>query len=870
MKQNSLQKFFVALLSTFLCSAAMYAQGIYQGSTRIDNISDFAIDAESTETLTFRFNPPIDGYPASITWCATGGIQIVGSSHKVASANWTSVPADYYEVKVKTLANDYSNGSASYNKYSKGRLTVRAIYDPNVCSCHCDYFDIIVSEGVSYSADIYKRFNPQNANGIAGQTCAMKGEEVTFSVEPWISNYSPGSLGFDEYTWSGYENIAKDGAIKYHSNDWSSITFDVSDDVESVEGTVIKCAVGKANTSKPLSITLTDAVAAPIVQYSYVADGKTITTDLKSDERLICVPIDVNTMTLSIKNYSELLSNGFSFEWSSEQGFQKTTAQLNASGATTFVADGGEHDVTLSVNGGNCGTSEFIYNVKRSLSNDAAIVFSKNNSICVPSNTSYGNVILDGVDASNKIQWGFVDEDTHGWAITENNGTQNTTQPYVKVGTTGITISANSYYCPSEEPIVQFLAINPSAPQLASRDIFCLEYKDYDASSAIKYEVKPDPLVMKWEWTFPEGWTAVDVENVEGKFTTYVNYINVIPNKSQSGTVTITSYGFNDCSGSRLITSSRFEYPKPELDIIDGCLNPGGEITMHLTEAEGFTTDKYYWDLNGITKSLNNGYNSQRDVTFTVLPDKGSASYTISVYPQGTCNVQKSKATYNIEIESPFYIHYEYKNRGSADKRKELLTVNSSDDNFYAHNVLFTVQRIQNNEVYYTETYNGDDELSLTYSNYKPGETVHIIADITIEDLSADDGNIGDEEVLILPCHTIYEFDFTIDTDAKGDLFKGNNKRLSITSMAEANEFVAYSLKDVKVYPNPTSGAITIELPAEDDYSLRVSDISGRIVAEQQGYGNTINVDLSGQSKGSYPFQLKTNIGIKSSIIILK
>jgi len=548
------------------------------------------------------------------------------------------------------------------------------------------------------------------------------------------------------------------------------------------------------------------------------------------------------------------------------------------------VADGGEHDVTLSVNGGNCGTSEFTYNVKRSLSNDAAIVFSKNNSICVPNNTSYGNVILDGVDASNKIQWGFIDEDTHGWAITENNGTQNTTQPYVKVGTTGITISANSYYCPSEEPIVQFLAINPSAPQLASRDIYCLEYKDYDASSAIRYEVKADPLVMKWEWTFPEGWTATDAENVDGKFTTYVNYINVIPNKSQSGTVTITSYGFNDCSGSRLITSSRFKYPKPELDIIDGCLNPGGEITMHLTEAEGFTTDKYYWDLNGITKSLNNGYNSQRDVTFTVLPDKGSASYTISVYPQGTCNVQKSKATYDIDIETPFYLNYEYVGANShfTSAKKEVLTIKSVDPSIdkaianesdrYIKTINWTIQKVQNGEVYYTQKYNDNATINLPYSKYRPGETIHIIVDAMLIDIEAEydesDYVETDDGEVTLRCHTKFEFDFTIDTSASGTLFLGTNKRLSIASFEP--EEITYSLSDIKAYPNPTDGAVKFELPQEDDYTLTISDISGRIITTKQGYGNVVNVDLSGKGKGSYPYQLKTSVGTMSNVIILK
>lgn len=632
--------------------------------------------------------------------------------------------------------------------------------------------------------------------------------------------------------------------------------------------------MGKANTGKPLSITLTDAVAAPVVQYSYVLNGKTETADLKSDERLICLPAEVNAVTLTIKNYGESLSNGFSYEWTSDDGFQKTAENVDAKGSATFVTDGGEHDATLVVNGGNCGMSEFVYNVRRSLSNDAAIVFGGSNGTCVPSNTSYGSLTLTGVDATNRIQWGFVDEDTHGWEITENNGTQNTTRPNVKVGTTGITVSANSYYCPSAEPVVQFLAITPSAPQFIESENFCLEYKEYDASTAVRYEVKPDPLAVKWEWTFPDGWDATEAEYADGKYVTYTNSIDVIPDKDMSGKVSVKSYGLNGCSGSSSASRSlRFIYPKPQLDIIDGCPNPGGEITMRLTEAEGFTASLYYWDLDGITKSLNNGLRQKKEVTFTVLKDRPTGSYTISVRPQGSCDNSKSTATYDIGIETPFYITYEYDTK-STSKRSwyQKLEADLVDRQRYTMNcVNWVVQKIQNGEVYYSREYSCSDEIRLKYTDYKPGETVHIITDMSAFDneLEGSDITIDDEGEETPRCHTVFEFDFTIDQDAKDSLFLSGNKMLSIAA-AEQSEDLSYSLNEVKVYPNPTSGTITVELPAEDDYSLRVSDISGRIVTEQQGYGHTINVDLAGQPKGSYPFQLQTTVGSMSSVIIRK
>lgn len=578
-------------------------------------------------------------------------------------------------------------------------------------------------------------------------------------------------------------------------------------------------------------------------------------------------------MTLTIKNYGESLSNGFSFEWNADDGFLKTTDKVNAQGSTTFLTDGGEHDVTLVVNGGNCGTSEFVYNVRRSLPNNAAIAFDNSDGTCVPGNTSYGSLVLTGVDATNKIKWGFVDEDTHGWEILENNGTQNTTRPNVNVGTTGITVSANSYYCPSAVPIVQFLAVTPSAPQLVLSENFCLEYKDYDASTAVRYEVKPDPLAVKWEWTFPDGWTSTEAEYVDGKYVTYTNSIDIIPDKDQSGYVYVKSYGLNGCSSSS--TASRrigFIYPKPQLDIIDGCPNPGGEITMRLTEAEGFTANRYYRDLGGITKSLNNGLRPKKDVTFTVLKDRRTGSYAISVHPQGSCDVTKSTTTYNVEIETTFYIDYGY-DTSNASKRSwyQRLTAHLVDSVRYTGNCInWVVQKIQDGNVYYSREYVGYNELRLKYTDYKPGETVHIITDMSAFDNELDgaDITIDDEGEETSRCHTVYEFDFTIDKDAKGDLFLSGNKMLSIAAERSGN--LSYSLSEVKVYPNPTSGVITVELPAEDDYSLRVADISGKIVAERQGYGKAINVDLAGHAKGSYPFQLKTTVGSMSNVVVLK
>lgn len=58
----------------------------------------------------------------------------------------------------------------------------------------------------------------------------------------------------------------------------------------------------------------------------------------------------------------------------------------------------------------------------------------------------------------------------------------------------------------------------------------------------------------------------------------------------------------------------------------------------------------------------------------------------------------------------------------------------------------------------------------------------------------------------------------------------------------------------VSVYPNPTSGNVTLDFGKETAVEqLKVTDLSGRIVYAQQALtAKTLNIDLSGESKGVY------------------
>jgi hypothetical protein len=77
--------------------------------------------------------------------------------------------------------------------------------------------------------------------------------------------------------------------------------------------------------------------------------------------------------------------------------------------------------------------------------------------------------------------------------------------------------------------------------------------------------------------------------------------------------------------------------------------------------------------------------------------------------------------------------------------------------------------------------------------------------------------------------------------------------------------------KNIKIYPNPTSGTINIELQGFSDQSptiFTLYDLSGKILQKQEASNDQLILDLSSYTKGVYILKIQSGTENKDWKII--
>jgi hypothetical protein len=83
-------------------------------------------------------------------------------------------------------------------------------------------------------------------------------------------------------------------------------------------------------------------------------------------------------------------------------------------------------------------------------------------------------------------------------------------------------------------------------------------------------------------------------------------------------------------------------------------------------------------------------------------------------------------------------------------------------------------------------------------------------------------------------------------------------KVLSVSACLGINQ-IASTLNGVSVYPNPTSGIITVELKNGLDKTIQVTDITGRVILSSGATADKFNVNMSNLAPGIYYVKIESN-----------
>ncbi len=177
------------------------------------------------------------------------------------------------------------------------------------------------------------------------------------------------------------------------------------------------------------------------------------------------------------------------------------------------------------------------------------------------------------------------------------------------------------------------------------------------------------------------------------------------------------------------------------------------------------------------------------------------------------------------------------------------------------------------------ETGNDPDYFYVVFKGYRAGipcsndSVVHYLADFRFEDNSQDYIQLDWEEINLNPLAT---FDSVVYSFASSDVgVFGINTPLQFCMDNISYESYINSVnslvddREITVYPNPSIGSITIDLPKEKNGTLEIIDAAGRVVISDISINEAKQINIENLVNGVYYVKLTTPMNIYTNKFFL-
>ncbi|MDR3705830.1 MAG: T9SS type A sorting domain-containing protein [Paludibacteraceae bacterium] len=667
MKKNN----FVRLLTTlWLCVAigvAAQAQSVKitpSGSSS----GYYCMPADNTGTsfsvagVNLSTDPNVTATIESTAWTVFGGIQKLsasGTNISVASGTGT----------------DYTS---LYSKYAKGKIRavchVKYSYTYNTSDCYQNPGTATYIYYADYTTEleIRKTFSiPDGSltNPIVGPECVVAGENVTYSVAPWVSLDDVSNVVFDTYTW----NVPSSAKINdlYYSSDKSSITFKPS---ATAGGQTITVDLGACNsTGAQSSITLKSEPDAPYLV------GNTQWVDN------LCIPLSASTYELTIANPQ----SGVTYTWEKLSGWYSTDQYVVESDNKIVLSPKDDNKYIRLRAKSSC--TEKIYDLQINRSFDPVVnTITTAYADCLPENTDV-TFSVNGASKGIPMGWTISPEGiTNGWSIA--NDQKDLPTPIIHTGTGVATVYATAS-CGVAIP--QLCKVKPNVP-IINEGKKCLAFED---KTDQVFTTTKDNGATGYQWDFPATWEPLALADR----TTTDPTITIKTDGKTAGEIKVKALGCKDSEFSTPVKVG-FNPDKPTIEQV-GCIDAGLPGVTYFRVKNHVKGQTYTWTIDPAFGAQDMFYNPPVDDSSKIKVNTlGTVdTYNVQATAYNTCG--------NSGLCDPF----------SVSVVKEVFTVTAS--NTGRNQYMYAITEANDDPWYFSHTatwvYNNADATGTDYYKTK-------------------------------------------------------------------------------------------------------------------------------------------------------